>query len=75
MLNSPDDDPPTSGDSSAGGAGSGVSASGGQDAPPLGGRDPRGVAPEPGVNYINVTPQEKEAIERVCLQSCKCEKC
>lgn len=40
--------------------------SGGEQARPLVGQPP---GDQPGVSYINVTEQEKEAIERVCVSA------
>ena len=62
MLNSPD--------SAAGGA---VPSQGSQEVQPGSGgeqaRQPAGQGPgaQQGVSYINVTEQEKEAIDRVCI--------
>ena len=59
MLNSPD---PASGGAPGGGSQEGQPGSGGEQArPPVG----QGQGDQPPVSYINVTAQEKEAIDRV----------
>jgi len=61
MLNSPDT-----------AAGSATPSEGSQEVQPGSGGEQAGQGPggPPGVNYINVTEQEKEAIDRVCISAC-----
>lgn len=62
MLNSPD---PAAGSAVSSEGSQGVQpGSGGEQARPPAGQ---GQGAQQGVSYINVTEQEKEAIERVCV--------